>query len=64
MKRPPDAKEVEADVTPIIRQPELQVYVKDFGTNEHDHARRLYERLGFKIIDRRGDELIMLKELR
>lgn len=81
----------------IIRRPELQIYVKDFGANEHDHAlvaidekvvgamwarimndyghvddqtpslaiavRRLYERLGFKILERRGDELIMLKEL-
>lgn len=61
----------------IIYQPELQVYVKDFGTNKGDVCLvaqveneivgavwvRMYKKVGFEIVDENDEEYIMICRL-
>ena len=61
----------------IIYQPELQLYVKDFGTNKGDVCLvaqveneivgavwvRMYKKVGFEIVDENDEEYIMICRL-
>ena len=58
---------VQAPPRTIINLPELQVYVSDFGKQEAqkaNYAVKIYQNVGFEIVDENEEEYIMLWQLR
>ena len=47
----------------IIHQPELQLYITDFGKKKDNFAAKMYQKTGFEIVDENEKEYIMLCRL-
>ena len=47
----------------MINQPELQLYITDFGKKKDNFAVKMYQKTGFEIVDENVKEYIMLCRL-